>query len=245
MRALVLAAGWGTRLGAAAEEHPKALVPIGGRRALDWSVDAADLLPEVDAIDVLANAAQVEAFHAWAEGRSTRATLRVWSNGVAEASRSRGAIGDLARFVGQTGLDDDLLVLGGDNLFDLPLGSLARGTRRDPCVVVVDLGSPDRVRRYASVGLSADGRVNRLVEKDPKPPDGRAVTALYGIPRARLSDLERYLREGGPDDPLGHLVAWWCAQGLLHAVQPQGRWVDIGSPEDLVLARREFGGGGA
>ena len=241
MRALILAAGWGTRLGRAARGRAKALVPIGSRHALDWALCAADRLVEVDRIDVLASAYHAPGFHAWASERRPRARLRVLDDGVTAAHQRRGAIGDLAYYLDRFPPADDLLVLAGDNVFDLPLAALARHARVAPTVVVMDLGHPDRVRPYASVVLDQGGRVTELVEKDPAPPSSLAATALYGIPRARQRDPRAYLEAGGLADNLGHLARWWSEAGLLRGVLGAGRWIDVGTAADLARARRLFG----
>ncbi len=238
---MILAAGWGTRLGRSADGHAKALVPIGGHRALDWALHAADRLPEVDRIDVLASAYHAPGFHAWAAGHRPRARLRVLDDGVIAPDHRRGAIGDLVHYLDRFPPEDDLLVLAGDNVFDLPLTPLAQRARVSPTVVVVDLGHPDRVRPYASVVLGDDGRVAELVEKDPAPRSSLAATALYGIPRARQRDPRAYLEAGGMADNLGHLARWWCEAGRLCAVVGEGRWIDVGTPAELARARRLFG----
>ncbi len=237
MRALLLAAGWGTRLGAGERGHAKALLPLGGRRAIDWAADAAEALAEVRAVDVLANEASRPALARWAEARRGRAPLRVLGNGVARLGDRRGAVVDLAAYLAEASPDEDLLVLAADNVFDFELAPLAAGSRVAPTVVTFDVGSAARVRRYASVRLAPDGRVAALVEKDPNPPSSLAVTALYGIPRAHLPDVAAYLASGGAPDNLGHLAEWWCAAGQLRAVRAEGLWIDVGTPDDLATAR--------
>lgn len=241
MRALLLAAGWGSRLGPDGAGHAKALLPIGGRHAIDWAADAADAGEAVRAIDVLANEANRAALETWSAGRPSRAPLRVLGNGVSCPGERRGAVADLARYLTTTGLDEDLLVLAADNLFDFDLAALAARAHKAPTVLAYDVGSPRKVRRYASLAIARDGKVTALVEKDPAPTASLAATALYGIPRARLGDIAAYLAAGCPPDNLGHLAQWWCARGRLKAVLAKGWWIDVGSPDDLAEARRRLG----
>ncbi|MCP3985122.1 MAG: NTP transferase domain-containing protein [bacterium] len=241
MRAVLLAAGWGTRLGPIREANAKALIPIGSRRAIDWAADAAEAVQAVQAIDVLANEKSRAAVTSWAASRAGRLSVRVLGNGVASPERKRGAVADLAGYIANTGIDEDLLILAADNVFDFSLADLAERVRQTPSVAVYDVGSPRNVKRYASVKLATDGAVTALVEKDPAPASSLAVTALYGIPRARLADVETYLAGGHPADNLGYLAEWWCASGCLQAVQVEGTWIDVGSPDDLARARRLLG----
>ncbi|MCP5059612.1 MAG: NTP transferase domain-containing protein [bacterium] len=241
MRAILLAAGWGTRLGPEYGGSAKALAPIGSRKAIDWAADAVEALGHVRAIDVLTNEKSRPAITDWAMGRAGRVTLRVLGNGVSSHANRRGAVADLADYIATSSIDEDLLVLAADNVFDFSLAGLANRTRRTPTVVTYDVGTSEKVKRYASVELRPDGVVTALVEKDPRPASTLAVTAVYGIPRSRLSDLTAYLAEDHPPDNLGYLAEWWCAQGCLEAERGEGTWIDIGNPDDLIRARQLLG----
>lgn len=214
---------------------------IGARHAIDWAADAANAVPAVLAIDVLANEVNQAALEAWSADRPSRAPLRVMGNGISCAGKRRGAVADLARYLATTGLDEDLLLLAADNLFDFDLAPLATGARTAPTVLAYDVGTPQKVQRYASLTLAPDGKkVTVLVEKDPAPTATLAATALYGIPRAHLRDVATYLAADRPPDNLGHLAEWWCARGELDAVLAKGSWIDIGNPDDLAEARRRL-----
>lgn len=245
MRALVLAAGWATRLGALAAERPKALLPVGDRTPLDFVVGAARRVPGLWAVDILAHERARPAFAAWAAGVRGDPPVTVLGNGVARPEDRRGAVADLAWFLTRHRIDDDLLVLGADLVFDFALDGLAAAAAQEPSVVVFDVGRPSRVSSYASVELGEDGRVRRLVEKDPAPRTSLAATALYGLPCAALGDPARYLAEGGAPDNLGHLAAWWVAQARLRAVPATGTWIDVGTPEEYARACRACGASGA
>lgn len=246
MRALILAAGWASRMGALARDRPKALLPVGGRTPLDFVADAASAVPGLAAVDVLAHERARPAIEAWAGARRARRPdappLAVHGNGVARPADRRGAVADLARHLAHAAPEDDLLVLAGDLVFDFGLAPLADAARRAPAVVVYDVGDPARASRYASVELAPDGRVRRLVEKDPAPRTALAATALYGLPRAAREDPARYLAAGGAPDNLGFLAEWWVARGRLYGVPASGRWIDVGTPDEYARARREFAG---
>ncbi len=241
MRALVLAAGWATRLGALAADRPKHLLPVGETTPLDVVVDRLDAVAAVEAIDVVTHDAFLPAFQRWAAARDTRARLQVWSNGTARPEERRGAVGDLQYHLERTGARTDLLVLGGDQLFDDSLETLAKASTREIALAVHDVGTLERVSRAASVELDADGYVRRLVEKDPNPSTTLAVPAIYGIPARLLGEVGRYLEAEDRSDNLGHLAEWLVEHHPVRAVPLGGRWIDVGSPDDYHRARLEFG----
>jgi glucose-1-phosphate thymidylyltransferase len=243
MRALVLAAGWATRLGALAANRPKHLLPVGETTPLDVVVDRLDAVARVETIDVVTHEAFLAVFERWAAGRTTRARLRVWSNGATRFEERRGAVGDLHYYLERTGTRTDLLVLGGDQLFDDSLEALAETSSCEPALAVHDVGTPERVSRLASVELDAAGYVRRLVEKDPNPSTTLAAPAIYGLPARLLGEVAHYLKAEERSDNLGHLAEWLVERHPVRGVRLGGRWIDVGSPDDYDRARGEFGGG--
>ena len=242
MRALVLAAGWARRLGALAADRPKHLLPVGETTPLDVVVDRLDAVARVEAIDVVTHEVFLPVFERWAAGRTTRAQLRIWSNGTACFEERRGAVGDLHHHLERAGIRTDLLVLGGDQLFDDSLEALAEISSREPALAVYDVGTLERVSRLASVELDAGGYVRRLVEKDPNPSTTLAVPAIYGLPARLLGEVARYLEAEERSDNLGYLAEWLVERHPVRGVRLGGRWIDVGSPDEYDRARREFGG---
>lgn len=241
MRGLVLAAGWGRRLGAVAAGRPKALLPVAGRTPADFVVEALEGLPDLEGIDLLTHEAFRPAFERWSRSRAPGVPLRVWSNGTRTPAEQRGAVRDLALLLELAQPAGPLLVLGADMVFDADLGPLAREARAGPALAVHDVGSPERVRLLASVALDAAGRVVRFVEKDPEPATTLAAPALYGLPDAGAGEVQRYLEEGGAPDNLGHWIAWLVARRPVRGVRLAGRWIDVGTPEEYARARDWFG----
>jgi glucose-1-phosphate thymidylyltransferase len=242
MRALVLAAGWATRLGSLAGDRPKHLLPVGETTPLDVVVDRLDAVRRVEAIDVVTHEAFLDLFQRWAAERTTRARLRVRGNGTTRFEERRGAVGDLHHYLEHTGTRTDLLVLGGDQLFDGSLDVLAETACREPALAIYDVGTPERVSRLASVELEAEGYVRRMLEKDPSPSTTLAVPAIYGLPAPLLGEVGRYLQAGGRPDNLGYLAEWLVEHHRVRGIWLEGRWIDVGSPEDYERACREFGG---
>jgi NDP-sugar pyrophosphorylase family protein len=240
MRAVVLAAGWGERLGIRVASTPKPLLPIGARTPLDFVVSALDALT-LDSVDVVVNAADRSRFESWRARRRNDPSLRIWCNGVTRAEDRMGAVADLDAWMRHAGPDTALLVCGADMVFDGSLAGLAKAARAERSIVVHDVGSPARVRQLASVELDESEHVTRFVEKDPAPRTHLAAPALYGLPAHALPDVSAFLREGGHPDNLGHLAAWWVERSPLRGVPLDGRWIDVGTPEEYERALREFG----
>jgi glucose-1-phosphate thymidylyltransferase len=243
VRALILAAGFGTRLGPLGEERPKGLLEVAGRPAIEFAAAAAEALADVRALDVVTNERFRAAFTAWAAGRSPGKPVRLWSNGARHAGERLGAMGDLRRWLVLAAPREPVLVLAADNVFDFSLAPLAERALREPVVVLCDVGSREHVSRLASVELDGAGRIVRFVEKDPAPRGTLACVALYGLPAAALGEVERYAAAGGAPDNLGYFVEWLHRRRPVRGLPMPGRFVDVGTPEDYARAQTLFSKG--
>jgi glucose-1-phosphate thymidylyltransferase len=233
MKALILAAGYATRLRPLTESIPKQLLPVGGRPMIDWILDK---LRESDAdeIHLVTNARFAADFERWAAGKD----VIVHDDGTTSNEDRLGAIGDIGFVQERAGLDDDLLVIAGDNLFDYSLADYVafwRG-KDGSCVAVYDVGDRELARQYGIVEVDADDRILDFVEKPSDPPTTLCATATYIYTRAHARLVASYLREGSPPDQPGHYVAWLHRRAPVYAYRFSGGWWDIGDRGQLLEA---------
>jgi glucose-1-phosphate thymidylyltransferase len=235
MKALLLAAGYGTRLRPLTDRVPKELLPVGGRPIVDWILDRVAEVEEVDEIHVVTNAAKAPPFAAWAAGRG----VAVHDDGTLTNEDRLGAIGDLAFVLERIGTGDDLLVVAGDNLFEFSLAEYVRWWRplgRASAIAVRDVGSRELASQYGIVDVDGDDRVRAFVEKPPDPPSTLAATATYLYHREHLPLVARYLAEGNEPDQPGRLVAWLHSREPVYAYRFDEAWFDIGDHAQLLEA---------
>jgi glucose-1-phosphate thymidylyltransferase len=143
----------------------------------------------------------------------------------------------------EEGVDEDILVAAGDSIFgDGGLDDFARlGLAKSaPVTAVTDVGELEAVKRYSAITADAEGRITAFEEKPQQPASTLAGIALYFYPRAALPLIDRYLAEGNNPDQPGRLVEWMYERTPFYVWQVPGRWYDIGSPETLEQADREF-----
>ena len=241
MQALILAAGWATRLGSLARGTPKHLLPIGSRCSLDIVVDQLDAIPELDQIHVITHAVFFPQFVEWAATHESSRRLVVHNDQTRSESTKLGSIGDIRYFLGKEELDDDLIIVAGDNVSDFDLRPLASASRRNIVVGIYDVKVVDLASRYGIVELDENGRITTFVEKPTDPPSTLAATGIYGVPRENLSDFDAYLEAGGNPDKLGSVMEWLHTRRDVRGYLFCGRWFDIGSPDEYARVRCEFG----
>jgi glucose-1-phosphate thymidylyltransferase len=242
VRAVVLAAGYATRLFPLTVDRPKHLLEVAGEPILDRLLGQLPL-SELDAITVVTNAKFAPHFRAWAEGRGASVPIDVVDDGTTSDEDKLGAIGDLALVIRTLEAQDDLLVAAGDSLFTERLdGFVSFARRREAAVIAVyDVGDLEAMGRLSAVSVDPDGRVTAFEEKPERPASTLAGIALYVYPREVLPLVSRYLGEGHNADQPGRFVEWLYSRTPVYAWPAPGRWLDVGTPEALAEADREFG----
>jgi glucose-1-phosphate thymidylyltransferase len=239
MKAIVLAAGYATRLFPLTETVAKPLLPVGGRPMVDWILDRLREVDEVDEVHVVTNAKFAAAFEAWAANEPGEPHVVVHDDGTTSEHDRLGAIGDIRFVVDSAGLDDDLLVIAGDNLFDFSLADYVafwRGKGRASAVAVHDVGSRELARKYGIVSVDGSARLTGFVEKPDDPPSTLAATATYIYHRAHVLLVGAYLEAGNPPDQPGNFIGWLYRHEPVYAYAFTGEWRDIGDRAQLLEA---------
>lgn len=243
MQAIVLAAGYATRLYPLTLDTPKPLLEVGGRPILERLLGQLDEIPSLEHVYVVTNAKFAPHFREFAAGWAGRLELEVVDDGTESDETKLGAIGDLDLVIRERGLDDDLLVAAGDSIFDgARLEEFARlGLEKEaPVEAVYDVGDLEAVKRYSVITAAGDGRVLAFEEKPDEPQSTLAGIALYFYPRSSLPLIGRYLAGGNNPDQPGRLVEWMHTRTPVYVWPVPGLWYDIGSPETLEQADREL-----
>ena len=233
MKALILAAGYATRLQPLTDSIPKMLLPLAERPLLDYLLDRLREV-ELDEIQLVTNARFAGAFRDWAPGDVT-----VLDDGTTSNEDRLGAIGDIAFAVERGALaGDDLMIVAGDNLIGYSLAGLVDfwRTKGGSALAVREVADPDLMTQYGVVELDEDDRVTGLEEKPAEPKSDLAATASYVYRADHIALLPRYLEEGNPPDAPGNFTAWLYAREPVYGYRVSGEWHDIGDLGQLLEA---------
>ena len=238
MKALVLAAGYATRLYPLTPYRPKPLLEVGGRPMLDRVHERLQAMG-VDETIVVTNAKFTPHFEKWAAGKDR---VTVVNDGTASNEDRLGAIGDVGFVLDELQIDDDIVVVAGDNLFADDISGFGEyGRETDaPVIAVHDVGDVALMREYNQVEVDEHGRVLFMEEKPEQARTTLAAVALYYYPRRALPLIRQYLAEGNNPDQPGRLPEWLYSRTPVYTWRFPGDWYDIGSKEQLEEADRLF-----
>lgn len=235
MKAIILAAGYATRLRPLTDTWAKELLPVGGRPIIDRILDKLAGVDGLDEVHVVTNARKARAFVDWSRGHD----VTIHDDGTTSNDDRLGAIGDMLFVIDRAGLDDDLIVIAGDNLFDFELGDLVafwRTKGEASAVAVRDVGSLELASQYGVVELDGDGRIHSFVEKPADPVSSLAATATYVFHRDHARLIRAYLDgEHGSDQP-GRFVGWLQRREPVYGWVFHETWFDIGNHAQLLEA---------
>jgi glucose-1-phosphate thymidylyltransferase len=236
VKAIILAGGYATRLRPLTDDLSKCLLPIAGRPMVDWILDRIGAVADVDAVHVVTNSRFAPDFERWAADRER---VTVHDDGTSTNEDRLGAIGDVAFTLEQAAIDDDVLVIAGDNLFDFGLDDYVTFWRAQgvaSAVAVHDVGDLRLASQYGIVAVDGDERIVSFVEKPAEPLSTLAATATYIYHREHVPLVARYLAEGNAPDQSGSFFAWLSAREPVYAYRFAGMWLDIGDREQLLAA---------
>lgn len=204
MIALILAAGYATRLYPLTLNMPKALLPINDKPIIDYIVSQIETIDAVEEIVVISNHKFAENFYKWAQNSSFSKKLSVLDDGTSTEETRRGAIGDILYAIEEKNIDDEILVIAGDNFFTYSLRDyydFYRSIDRD-CVCVKKFGNRELLRQFGVAVLDDMGRVTDIEEKPQDPKSDTAVYATYMYKRDTVPMFRQYIDEGNkPDAP--------------------------------------------
>jgi glucose-1-phosphate thymidylyltransferase len=233
MNALILAAGYATRLYPLTQSVAKPLLPLAGRPMIDYILER---IHEADPLEVhvVTNSKFADAFREWAP-----ADVIVHDDATTSEDDRLGAIGDLRFVVERAAIDDDLLVVAGDNLFDYSLAEFVQWWRTKGVASAVALYEhPDRelVKQYGVVEVDEHERVISFVEKPSEPRSNLAATACYLFHREHVKLVTTYLDDGNVPDQPGRFVEWLHRRAPVYGYRFGGEWLDIGDRDQLLEA---------
>ncbi|MBQ4229597.1 MAG: nucleotidyltransferase family protein [Bacteroidaceae bacterium] len=242
MKCLILAAGYATRLYPLTENFPKPLLKVGNKTILDWLIDDIDGAGLVDEYIVISNHKFAHHFQNWAAEKQQKVT--VVDDGTSSNETRLGAVCDIQFAIEQLGLDDDMLVIAGDNLLDFSLQRFARYAKEKGTSCIMRFYEPndEKLLKCGVVTTDQTDRVLRMTEKSPTPETHWCCPPFYYYTKDDARLVKKGIESGCGTDAPGSYIAWLCTQTAVHAMEMPGRRYDIGNLQSYEQVQKDYQG---
>lgn len=242
MKCLILAAGYATRLYPLTENYPKPLLEVRGKTILDWLVDDIDTLGVVDEYVVISNHKYAHHFDAWAKAKQQK--ISVVDDGTVSNETRLGAVKDIQYAIDALGIDDDMVVIAGDNVLDFSLTKFIQYAKEKQTSCIMRYFEPEHKKLLKSgvVTVDDDDRVLNMTEKSPTPATNWCCPPFYYYTKADARLVQKGIDSGCGTDAPGSYIAWLCKQSAVHAMQMPGKRYDIGDLASYEKVRSEYTG---
>lgn len=242
MKCLILAAGYATRLYPLTENFPKPLLKVGEKTILDWLIDDIDTLGRVNEYVVISNHKYVAHFEKWAKEKTQKITVL---DDMTESNETRlGAVKDIEFAIDELNIDEDVLVIAGDNVLDFSLTEFIKYAENKKTSCIMRFFEPDKAKLLKSGVVTVDDAdmVLEMTEKSPTPATNWCCPPFYYYTKADTALVKKGIESGCGTDAPGSYIAWLCKQSAVHAMEMPGRRYDIGNLESYEQVQKEYKG---
>ncbi len=244
MIAVILAGGFAKRMWPLTENQPKALLPIAGRPIIEYIIDKIMALDGIDKILVSTNKKFESHFREWLSGFSQDAAekIKLVVEPTLHEGEKFGAIKAWDFLIKQEHIQDDIISIAGDNLFEFDLRQLMDFFRekKEYVIALYDVREKSEAKKFGVVETDKDSRVTGFSEKPENPKTTLCSTGVYIFPKEKLGMISEYLKGGENPDAPGHFIAWLHRKLPVFGFVFRENWFDIGSFEKYKEADEFF-----
>lgn len=231
MKALILAAGYATRLYPLTIGRPKPLLPVGGKPMVDYIMDKLEPLPEIDEIYIVTNNRFFKHFEKWKSHHLSSKKITIINDKTLTNEDRLGAIGDMQLVIEEARIKEDLLVIAGDNLFSFKMSDFlkfAKAHSSGCSIALHDIGLLEEARKYGVVKVDKNNKLLSFAEKPAKPESTLVAICLYYFPKEKISKVAEYLKQSKHKDAPGVYISWLVENDSVYGFIFYGEWYDIG-----------------
>jgi len=238
MKTIILAGGYATRLHPITANRAKPLLPVAGKPIIDYVLAT---YPFSDRPILSTNRCFASQFERWIADSGREVELVVEKTACEE--EKLGTIGAIHFLIQNLEIKEDILVIGGDNIFEFSIESFLAAYRERPLIALYDLKDLDRVRGQYGAAIVEGKQIIDFQEKPQHPASTLVSTACYVYPQEILPLIGEFLRktDSGKDAP-GYFNAWLVKErGIgVDAFTFDTGWYDIGDRASYIEANQHY-----
>jgi len=245
MKAVIPVAGYATRLYPLTKDTPKALLKVGDKRMLEHILAKLEEVSEIDEVHLVTNEKFYKSFLDWSVSFKSRLKVAVYNDGTTSNDDRLGAVGDIYWGIDKGKVDDDVLVIAGDNLFDFSLNDMMKVFLKSGKSVCAGYDFKDKdlvANKFGVIESDQDGKVLSFEEKPSEPKSSVAATMVYMITKSGVDKLRVLVKSGKKPDNGGDFMRYLSETEGLYSFAFDEDWTDIGDIEALKAADEKMKG---
>lgn len=238
MIAVVLCAGFATRMYPLTKEFPKPLLDVAGRPVIDYLMDQLINLPGLETIYLVSNGKFYPHFAEWKRlwdhgDRSRSPVVELLNDGAMDNDHRLGASADFQLVMKTIAEPTRVLVTAADNIYSFGIKQIWEQFRQSKQHYIVALPETDRekLKKTGVLELATDDRVTRLFEKPAQPSSVWFCPPLYFFQSTVSRRLDEFLEQHAASDAPGHFIDFLCRKEPVYAFRLNASRLDIGSIE--------------
>ena len=242
MQAIILAAGYATRLYPLTKNTPKPLLNVAGKPIIEHIIKKLDSIESISRIYIVTNDKFEQHFKKWLHDFDVQKPIEIINDGTKSNEHRLGALGDTHHAINSRKIDDDVIVVAGDNLFELNLVDVANFFRKRKSNVIVlhDVKDFELAKQYGIVEIDENNLVVNFEEKPKSPKSTLASTGIYIFPKKTIELINKYISQGNNPDKTGSFIEWLHKRDTVHSYVTDKKWYDIGSIDELKKADKHY-----
>lgn len=244
MKCIILAAGYATRLYPLTKNFPKPLLDVNGKTIIDWLIDDIELSNKVDEYIVISNHKFYDNFLSWRKNKDIKEKITILDDGTSSNETRLGAVTDINYAINKLNLDDDLLVIAGDNVLDFSLNSFINYFYEKEASVIMRYYTDDekRLQKSANLKIDENDKVLDMIEKPENPISNWCCPAFYIYKKEDVKKVSEALKEGCANDAPGSFICWLQQKADVYAYLMPGKRYDIGTLETYEEVKKTYKG---
>lgn len=237
-----MAAGYATRLYPLTQNMPKALLLIGQKPVIELLLEKIINISELDKIYVVSNDKFYLQFVWWLGKSQIKDRVEILNDNTTNEKNRLGAVGDLLFALNEKNINDELLVIAGDNLFSAPLNDFVEFAKEKAktCVGVYDVFIEEIARKFGVVKIDDKMKIVKFDEKPEAPETTLISTACYFFPKNTIGIIRKYITDGNPKERLGDFIKYLSEKEEVYGFLIEGKWHDIGTIEEYEMVKKEW-----
>ena len=247
MKALILAAGKGTRMLELGKNTPKALFKVNGKYVLDRIIEYISKT-EIRQVYIITNNYFYPKFKEWYDNQKSELEIKLLNNGIGENDRVLGWAADLE--FGARNINEDLLVMSSDNLYDPPidLNNIIKFFYSKNTPVILGVYYEKDGEKLKKTGVVKFDEKNKIIDFFEKPQTKEDIDSNWAHPLLQIypeeylskNEFGKYLEENLNHDTNPSRWNFNQKRFPMYAWEMDCKRFDIGSPKSLNKAREYF-----